>query len=194
MGQVIGITGGIASGKTTVGELIRAAGFLVIDADQVAQELIASPSIVHELAERFGSRILNRDGSLNRAQLSQIVFGHASKLQILNELTQPVIRQQLLAQMDAARAGESKVFFEIPLLFEQHYERLVDQIVVVSVPEQQQLTRLMQRNGFTKAQARVRINSQLPIAQKCQRADFVLDNTQGPHELAQQVQALLTQI
>lgn len=195
MGRAIGITGGIASGKTSVRQLLNQAGFLVIDADQIAHQILdtKTPTLT-KVVQQFGTQILTADGQLNRAILGQIVFADTQQLERLNQIVQPAIRQELVRQIQQAQTTAQTVFFEIPLLFEQHYEQIVDQVLVVYVTEQVQLQRLQERNHLTVQQACSRIKSQLPIQQKCRLADFVIDNTGDWQHLQQQVDQFLQQV
>ncbi|UQS83353.1 dephospho-CoA kinase [Bombilactobacillus thymidiniphilus] len=195
MKQVIGLTGGIATGKTAVQQILLTAGYKLVDADEVARQIVAvGSSGWQQIIELFGEEILLPDQTINRKLLGQLVFQDAHALQQLNKIEQPLIRQRIEQLITTAREAEMPVFFEIPLLYEQHYEKLFDYIVVVTATQRQQLSRLQQRNNLTKTQARQRINSQLSLQQKVKLADYVIYNEGSKQQLQKQVQLLLQTI
>ncbi|MGB8701080.1 MAG: dephospho-CoA kinase [Thermosynechococcaceae cyanobacterium] len=185
---VIGLTGGIATGKTTVANyLANRHGLPILDADHYARDAvcIGSPAWV-AIRERYGPDIVQPDGALNRPRLGHILFHDAMEKQWLETLIHPVVRDRLAAER-MAYLDSPRLVMVIPLLFETQMTDWVTDIWVVYCDEPQQRRRLMDRNGLTLAEAQVRIASQMPIAEKCDRADVVLDNS-GP------VSALYAQI
>lgn len=181
MTKVLGLTGGIASGKSTVAKLLKAAGLPVIDADAVARAVVApgTPGLA-ALVAAFGEQILQADGQLNRRRLGRLVFKDPAARQRLNAITHPLIRQQFQADLAAARATNVPwVVLDVPLLFEAGYDRWCDLVVVVRVRSRTQLRRLMARNHYSQAGAHQRIWAQMPLKQKVRRADWVIDNN-GP--------------
>lgn len=196
MTKVLGLTGGIASGKSTVSGRLKAAGLPVIDADQVAREVVAAgtPGLT-ALVKAFGTRILRADGQLNRARLGQVVFGDSAARRRVNAITHPLIRQAIKDQITAARAAEVPwVVLDVPLLFEAGYDRWCDLVVVVWVRSRTQLRRLMARDHYQKAVAHRRIWAQMPLKQKARRADRVIDNNGSPAATAAQVKRLLASL
>lgn len=190
-GRVIGLTGGIAMGKTTVSHYLAQVHQLpVLDADLYAREAtqIGSP-ILTAIATRYGPSILHPDGSLNRSQLGQIVFGDSQERQWLEQQIHPFVRQRLVRDRDAQLQADPyrPVVLVIPLLFEAKMTDLVTEIWVIRCPPDQQIQRLMQRDRFTPEQALSRIQSQLEIQQKCDRADVVIENTSTVESLLKQV-------
>lgn len=177
MGKIIGLTGGIASGKTTVGQFFTKSGFTVVNADTVAHQVMAQPSLVKQIILTFGSDYQQSDGVLNRSKLAQLVFHHQDSLKRLNDVVQPAIKSQMQTEIkEAIASGAHCVVAEIPLLFEQHYESEVDAIIVVDIPEQLQLERLMARNDLSYEQAQQRVASQIERSKRLSGADYILDN------------------
>jgi len=182
--RCIGLTGGIASGKTSVARLLEAAGAIVLDADTIAHELMSPAGAAYQpVLDHFGTEILQANGEIDRLKLGTRVFSQPAELAQLNALVHPLVRQVLLQQVAAYRsraqaAGQNWLLvLVIPLLYESDLAQLVDQVWVVYCPEAEQIRRLMQRNGLSTAEALLRIRAQWPIEEKKQRADQVIDNS-----------------
>ncbi|MGO3110225.1 MAG: dephospho-CoA kinase [Latilactobacillus curvatus] len=192
MTYFLGLTGGIASGKSTVAALFKEQGIPVIDADQVAHQVLATnKSVQAQLQATFGEAVV-KNGQVDRPVLGQQVFGNPEALTQLNAITGPAILTAIKQQMEAADAP--LVVLDVPLLYEQHYEQYCDGVAVVYVERKTQLQRLMARNQLTIEQANARIDSQSDLATKKARADFVIDNQGTPAMLRQRVLALLQQL
>ncbi|WP_413526090.1 dephospho-CoA kinase [Latilactobacillus curvatus] len=192
MTYFLGLTGGIASGKSTVAALFKEQGIPVIDADQVAHQVLATDkSVQAQLQATFGEAVV-KNGQVDRPVLGQQVFGNPEALDQLNAITGPAILTAIKQQMQAADAP--LVVLDVPLLYEQHYEQYCDGVAVVYVERKTQLQRLMARNQLTVEQANARIDSQSDLAAKKARADFVIDNQGTPAMLRQRVLALLQQL
>lgn len=192
MTYFLGLTGGIASGKSTVAALFKEQGIPVIDADQVAHQVLATnKSVQAQLQATFGEAVV-KNGQVDRPMLGQQVFGNPEALDQLNAITGPAILTAIKQQMQAADAP--LVVLDVPLLYEQHYEQYCDGVAVVYVERKTQLQRLMARNQLTVEQAIARIDSQSDLATKKARADFVIDNQGTPAMLRQRVLALLQQL
>jgi len=189
----IGLTGGIGTGKTTVSNyLAKTYKLPILDADIYAREAVEINSpILNKIAQRYGTEILLSDGSLNRPKLGEIVF-HSNEERIwLEQQIHPFVRQRFAEEMNQLPSN-STVVLVIPLLFEAKLTNLVTEIWVVFVDEQQQIARLMQRNNLTLDQAKARINSQMSLTEKCQKADVILDNSGSLESLYTQIDAALT--
>lgn len=190
--MVLGVTGGIACGKSTVTEAFRALGVPVVSADQLAREAVRPGSAtLAALVQRFGPGILLPDGQLNRAELAAIIFRDADARADLNRITHPAVAtlaEQQLRQLRAA--GHRLIAYEAPLLFEAGAENRVDAVLVVTATVEQQLSRLRQRDHLDEAQARDRLAAQMPLAEKLRRADYLIDNSGDLHETAAQVRQL----
>lgn len=193
MTKIIGITGGIASGKSLVSHYLETQGYPIVDADVVAREVVARGSVgLKRIEEEFGQTVIDADGQLARKRLGQIVFADHGQLRRLNAIMQPLIRERIVSHLNALREQGAKVAFLVaPLLFEQSYQSLCDEIVVVYVSPQTQLQRLMQRDQLTQSAAQERINAQWPLKQKVQQADVIINNDEGPDQTLEQVAAWL---
>lgn len=193
--QIIGLTGGIASGKSTVSKYLMTKGIKVIDADQISRDVIKNPELFKALIANFGQQILNPDGTLQRAALGQIVFNSPNELLKLNRLMDPFIRQAIFADIEHYRlAGEKVVVIDAPTLFEAGYQAVMDKVIVVYVPENIQLIRLMQRNKLSQADAEKRIKAQLSIETKKDLADYIIDNQGDITQTYHQVETICTKI
>ena len=192
MAKIIGITGGIASGKSTVTNCLRQKGYQVIDADQVVHELQAKGGKLYQaLVSWLGSAILNEAGELDRPKLSQLIFSSQENLAKSSRLQNDIIRQELANRRDQLAKTEETFFMDIPLLFEQDYADWFDEVWLVDVSKGTQLERLMARNNLSKEEAQQRIAAQLSLADKRQRAEIVIDNNGALSDTLKQVQALL---
>ena len=187
--RVIGLTGGIASGKTTVSNLFKISGVPVIDADLVARQVVEKGTVgLTALVNRFGEDILNTDGTLNRTELAERMFSEEAIRSEVNDILQPLIRQEITSRMKAYKnQGEPIIVLDIPLLFEMHYENLCDDIIVVAVSVETQITRMEKRNGYTRQEALERIQSQMPLEEKVKQATIVWSNEGTLQELEQKV-------
>ncbi|MDR1567414.1 MAG: dephospho-CoA kinase [Streptococcaceae bacterium] len=193
MAYLIGLTGGIATGKSTVASQI-AERFPVIDADEVVRKLeMKGEAAYTAIVNEWGSTILNTDGELNRSRLAALIFNDDRARKRLNQLLDPLIRAKL-TQLLAELSAEKVVFVDIPLLFEQEYQQLVDEIWLVYAPKSLQLTRLMARNNYSKSESLARINAQMPIEDKRKLADVVIDNSQDLRQTTAEVLEKLNQL
>jgi dephospho-CoA kinase len=194
MALVIGLTGGIASGKSTVSNMLKELSIPVIDADQIAREVVQKDKPAYkEIVRTFGKGILASDLQIDRAKLGAIVFQQEEKRQLLNQIVHPAVRKEMLAQKEAfLQEGHPTIVLDIPLLFESKLTSLVDKILLVFVDDDIQLERLMKRNHFTKEEAEARIRSQMPLIQKVPLADAVINNNGSIDETKSQLLAILS--
>jgi dephospho-CoA kinase len=194
--MILGVTGGIASGKTTVSRLLAALGGSLVSADQLAREVVRPGSTaLQQLVDLFGSSILQADGTLDRPVLAHRVFSDAAARAAVNRITHPAIAalaEQTLR--DKVRQGGWLVIYEAPLLFEAGAEQRVDAVLVVTTREEVQIRRLMARDGLSEEEARMRIAAQMPQAQKVARADFVIDNSGSAADTERAVRALFARL
>ncbi|WNS46355.1 dephospho-CoA kinase [Paenibacillus sp. MMS20-IR301] len=191
--MIMGLTGGIASGKSTVSALFARKGAALVDADIIAREvMLPGHPVLAAAVQAFGDGILHSDGSLDRARLGEIVFRDPEALQTLNQLTHPAIRREIKEQMYVLEQENPQrlVIVDIPLLYESELDHLFEQIIVVYVPRRVQLARLMARNGLKLDQAEERLKSQMDIELKRRKADYVIDNSGDPGATEQQVASL----
>lgn len=192
MKGVIGLTGGIASGKSTVTAYLREKGYWVLDADALVHDLQKKGGRLYQLlVAEFGEEILRRDGELDRQALGQAVFADPALRARLSRLQDDVIRQAIVRERDQALASHDLVFLDIPLLYEAGYEQEVDAVWLVVVPRDLQLSRLRQRNGYSLTEAQQRLAAQLPLEEKKALATAIIDNSGTRQATYAQIDALL---
>lgn len=190
--RIIGLTGGIASGKSTVARLLAAMGAAVIDADELAREAVrpGTPALA-EIVRTFGATVLQPDGTLDRPALGAIVFADPGARRRLEQITHPAIRLLAEARLDALRrSGAETVVYMAPLLIEAGATDRVDEIWVVHVDPATQLSRLMSRDNLTRQEAANRVASQMPLDEKRRHGRVVIDNSGTPEETERQVREI----
>ncbi len=194
--MILGITGGIASGKTLVTRIFRQLGAAVVSADELAREVVApgSPTLAR-LVARFGAGILLPGGGLDRTALAELVFSDPAARGELNAITHPAIAALAVARLaDLRTQNWPLIVYEAPLLYEAGAEGRVDAVLVVTVPADRQLQRLMVRDGLTQSAALERIAAQMPQAEKAARADYLIANDGTPDDLEAAVRALFQRL
>lgn len=194
--RVVGLTGGIASGKTTFAGALRARGVPVVDADALARAAVApgTPALA-EIARLFGAGVLAPDGSLDRKKLGAVVFADAAARKRLEAVTHPAVRAAMAEETARlASAGHPLAFYDTPLLYEVGLDRILDCVVVVWAPRDLQRARLQARDGLGADEAEARLAAQLPIDEKAARADFVVENAGAPEDLGPKADRLLADL
>lgn len=192
MGKIIGITGGIASGKSTVSRFLRQEGYQVVDADAVVHQLQKSGGRLYQiLVEHFGEKILLENGELNRPLLASLIFSNSEEQEWSKETQGELIREELGFVRDKLAQIEDLFFMDIPLLFEQEYASWFDETWLVYVRQDTQLDRLMKRDYLTIEDAQARLVSQWPLEEKKRLASHILDNNGSREQLLSQVASLL---
>lgn len=186
---VIGLTGGIATGKSTVSEMFKEMDIPVVDADVISREVVEPGELAYEkIVDTFGEEVLHPDGTLNRKKLGSIVFGDEQKRKQLNEIVHPEVRKKMISERDRyVQEGHPIVVLDIPLLFESKLTHFVDKTLLIYVDEDIQLKRLMNRDQSTKEEALQRINAQFPISKKLELADAVIYNNGTIEETKEQL-------
>lgn len=190
---LVGLTGGIATGKSTVAGMFKQCGAVIIDADALAREVVLPGTPAwREIVKAFGKTVLNPDRTLNRQALGAVVFGHRTRLRQLEHIIHPrVAREQIRLTKQAARKDpKTVVVYDVPLLFEAGIDTRMDKTIVVTADRDTQIARLKKRNGLSRAEALRRIKSQMPLADKRRRADYTFDGTLPLPQLKQQVRSL----
>ena len=194
-GKIIGITGGIASGKSTVTEFLRQKGFQVVDADAVVHQLQKPGGRLYQvLVEHFGEKILLENGELNRPLLASLIFSNPEEQEWSKRTQGEIIREELAALRNQFAQTEALFFMDIPLLFEQNYAVWFDETWLVYVNRDVQLERLMKRDQISKEAAESRLNSQWPLERKISLASHSLDNNGNQEQLIAQVVQLLEEM
>lgn len=195
MTKIIGITGGIASGKSTVSSYLRELGQIVIDADEVVHDLQKKGGALYQvLVGWLGTEILQADGELDRKKLAALLFASNERLAKSADLQNPIIRKELEKRRDRALQDNELVFLDIPLLYEQGYEDWCNQVWLIYVDRETQIQRLMARNQLTKEEAQLRISRQMPLEEKRDLADLVLKNTGDLETLKSQIKRLVIEM
>ena len=195
MGKIIGITGGIASGKSTVTEFLRQKGFQVVDADAVVHQLQKPGGRLYQvLVEHFGGKVLLENGELKRPLLASLIFSNPEEQEWSKRTQGEIIREELAALRNQFAQTEALFFMDIPLLFEQDYASWFDETWLVYVNRDVQLERLMKRDQISKEAAESRLTSQWPLERKISLASHSLDNNGNQKQLIAQVVQLLEEM
>lgn len=195
MTLVIGLTGGIATGKSTADQYFKQQGLPVIDADAIAHNIMDKGKPAwQKVIDTFGKEYLNDDQTINRKKLGELVFNNKAALEKLNEITHPLIHEDILKQIKKYSKNNKIVIVDVPLLFETNMEKMYDQTIVITLPEDLQIQRLMQRNSLSKKAALNRIHSQMSLKEKEAKATYVVANTGTISELENKLDKLLLRI
>lgn len=191
--MIIGLTGGISSGKSTVAKMFAELGIPVVDADRIAREVVEPGEEAYEkIVVHFGADILNEDRTINRKKLGAIIFNNEEERKVLNSIVHPAVRKKMLEQKERyLQEGYEHVVLDIPLLFENKLTHFVDKTLLVYVDEDVQLARLMARDKLTKEEAQSRIKAQMPLIEKKKLSDEVIDNNESLEKTEQQLRDIL---
>jgi dephospho-CoA kinase len=189
---LVGLTGGVATGKSTVAKMFKQCGAIVIDADELAHEVVKPGKPAwREIVKTFGKTVLNADSTLNRRELGAVVFRNQTKRRRLERIIHPrVAREQTRLTKQAARKDpHAVVIYDVPLLFEADIDKRVDRTIVVTADQKTQIARLKKRNGLSRAEAIRRIKSQMPLSKKIHLADIVIDGTRPRQDTVKAIRA-----
>ncbi|RLB29253.1 MAG: dephospho-CoA kinase [Deltaproteobacteria bacterium] len=190
---LIGITGGIASGKSTVADMLEELGAPAIDFDVIARKVVEpGKEAWKEIVDYFGPDVLQKDGTLDRKKLSSIIFHDKKKREVLERITHPRIIEEFIGDVYEIRHKNPEVIIQavIPLLYEVGLQHLVHKVIVVYIPQDKQIERLVKRDNISREEAARILEAQLPIDQKANRADFVIHNERSLAHTRKQVSAL----
>lgn len=192
--KVLGLTGGIACGKSTISLTLRELGAVIVDGDVLSRELTADGGLaLSAIREAFGAGVFRPDGTLDRRALGAVVFSDDTARERLDRIMQPLLRRLILRDIAAARDSGAKVcVLDMPLLYEKGLDMLCDRVWCAVLPRETQIERLMARDGFTREAAEARLRSQLPTAEKAARADVVIDTSGTIRYTKECVMALYT--
>ena len=196
--MVIGLTGGIGTGKSTVSQILREKGYVVIDLDVISHEVIKFPNVVKKIVENFGSEVLENKNSKNyiisREKLGKIIFGNKEKRLILNAIMHPEILSFMREKILEYKKENKIIFVEIQLLFEVQWEKEFDCILLVSANEDTQIERVLKRDNRTRKEALNIINSQMSLSEKKKKSNFVIENNGTIQDLVKKVDEFLKNI
>ncbi|KKI54578.1 MAG: dephospho-CoA kinase [Staphylococcus equorum] len=194
MPKVIGLTGGIASGKSSVSELLTVHGFKVVDADVASRQAVEKGTKgLEQVKEAFGEEAIDEDGNMNRSYVGDVIFNHPEKRLELNEIVHPIVRDIMEQEKEAYLEQGYNVIMDIPLLFENDLQDTVDEVWLVYTSESIQIDRLMERNDLSMEDAKARVYSQISIDKKRRMADREIDNRDTKLELKQNLEQLLVE-
>ena len=190
----IGLTGSIACGKSTVSAYLKSLGCIIVDADAISHSMTApGGAALPAIRKAFGNSVFDGD-MLSRRALGSLVFSSEEKRAQLNAILHPMIISAIEAQLNACDAPDTLVIGDVPLLYECHMAHMFDQVWVVSVPEEEQVTRICLRDGLSREEAKLRIDAQMPLSEKCSLADAVIDTSGSIENTRRQVNALIQSI
>lgn len=186
---IIGLTGGIGSGKSTVSDILKEQGIPVVDGDRIAREVVEPHRPAYdEVVRVFGTEVLQRDGTLNRKRIGEIVFSDPEKLSVLNSITHKEIYRVILERLESLKeTGTTLVFLDVALLFETGFDQLTDRVWVVDAPDAVRVERIQKRDGLKEEEILKRIQSQMSREMRNTKGDLVLDNSKGREELKAQI-------
>ena len=194
---LVGLTGGIASGKSLVSKLLKELGAYIIDADEISHEVIKpGESAYQEILQQFGGEILNEDGTIDRLRLGRLVFSDPGRRALLEGIVHPPVfaieeaRRRQIAQQDP----QAIIIFDAPLLIETRAYELMDKVIVVYANRRTQLKRLMERDHLDYDEAKRRIAAQLPLGGKRQYADYIINGGDSPEQIAKQTEAIFQEL
>ncbi|MCD5413792.1 MAG: dephospho-CoA kinase [Clostridiales bacterium] len=193
MKKVIGLTGGIACGKTTVSNILRKLGAVIIDADKLSREVVSKGSpTLNEIVFEFGASFLLENGELNRKKLAQLVFSNSEALKKLNQIIHPIIGQKIKNEIkwNKENTNYHVIIVDAALLIESNLIKLVDELWVVTASEAIQIKRLNERDGLSESEARLRISNQMTLEKKKKFANKIIDNSASLERLSEIVESL----
>ena len=186
---IIGLTGGIGSGKSTVSDILKEQGIPVVAGDRIAREVVEPHRPAYdEIVRVFGTEVLQQDGTLNRKHIGEIVFSDPEKLSVLNSITHKEIYRVILERLESLKeTGTTLVFLDVALLFETGFDQLTDRVWVVDAPDAVRVERIQKRDGLREEEILKRIQSQMSREMRNTKGDLVLDNSKGREELKAQI-------
>ncbi len=184
--MIIGLTGGIASGKSTVSNILKSFGIKIADADVTAKEISEREDVIREMTEIFGKEILGEEGKLDRAKLKEMVFSDKNKLSALNKLIHPKVKEEFKKIKENA-AKNDIIIFDIPLLFESGMDKMCDKIILVFVDRETQIKRMFERDGISEELAVKIIDAQMSLEEKMKKSDIHINNNGTLEELEKKV-------
>ena len=181
--MILGLTGGIGTGKSTVAKMLRGKNIPVVDTDSISKEIIEYPEIIEKIKAEISSKIFNNENKLDRKKLSEIVFENKDKLKKLNEIMHPVILKKMWEEVEKLKKDYKIIVVDIPLLFEINMENEVDKVLLIYSSKEIQIERIMNRDGRTREEAIKIINSQMPLYKKREKSDYIIQNNDSLEKL-----------
>ena len=195
MSVILGLTGGIATGKSTVARFLKARGAHLIDTDIIAKSVMEEPNTLNAIKAAFGEAVFTKKGLLDREVLGRQVFASREKRDTLNAIVHPKVKSRVQERLDVLLTDDGNlIVIEVPLLFEAGFDDLCDKTLVVYTSRDVQLERLMKRDGINRTYALEKINAQMPLEEKMNRADYLIDNSKSKSETLEQVDTLMKKV
>lgn len=189
----VAITGNIAAGKSAVEKFLKSKKICLLDTDKVTHKLQESPEVIEKITDEFKNFDILEDGKISRPRLAKIVFTDFNAKTALEGILHPLIKDEI-RQFFLENVGEKIAFVSVPLLFETGFDKLFDKILLVYTDDEIRLKRLMKRNNMTKANAKIRLNNQMPQGKKFSRSDYIIKNNGTIEELNNQIQKILDEL
>lgn len=192
--MILGLTGGIGTGKSTVAKMLREKNIPVVDTDSISKEIIEYPEIIEKIKAEISSKIFNNENKLDRKKLSEIVFENKEKLKKLNEIMHPVILKKMWDEVEKLKKDYKIIVVDIPLLFEINMEKEVDKVLLIYSSKEIQIKRIMNRDGRTREEAIKIINSQMPLYKKREKSDYIIQNNDSLEKLEKNLDKIVQKL
>lgn len=192
--MILGLTGGIGTGKSTVAKMLREKNIPVVDTDSISKEIIEYPEIIEKIKAEISSKIFNNENKLDRKKLSEIVFENKEKLKKLNEIMHPVILKKMWDEVEKLKKNYKIIVVDIPLLFEINMEKEVDKVLLIYSSKEIQIKRIMNRDGRTREEAIKIINSQMPLYKKREKSDYIIQNNDSLEKLEKNLDKIVQKL
>lgn len=192
--MILGLTGGIGTGKSTVANMLKEKGIPVVDTDLISREVIQYPEIIEKIKLEISNEVFDFNNKLNRKKMSEIVFENQEKLKKLNEIMHPEILKKMWKEVEKLKKDYKIIVVDIPLLFEINMEKEVDKILLIYASKEIQLKRIMERDGRTREEAIKIINSQMPLYKKREKSDYIIQNNDSLEKLEKSLDKIVQKL
>ena len=192
--MILGLTGGIGTGKSTVANMLKEKGIPVVDTDLISREVIQYPEIIEKIKLAISNEVFDFNNKLNRKKMSEIVFENQEKLKKLNEIMHPEILKKMWKEVEKLKKDYKIIVVDIPLLFEINMEKEVDKILLIYASKEIQLKRIMERDGRTREEAIKIINSQMPLYKKREKSDYIIQNNDSLEKLEKSLDKIVQKL
>ena len=192
--MILGLTGGIGTGKSTVANMLKEKGIPVVDTDLISREVIEYPEIIEKIKLEISNEVFDFNNKLDRKKMSEIVFENQEKLKKLNEIMHPEILKKMWLEVEKLKKNHKIIVLDIPLLFEINMEKEVDKILLIYASKEMQLKRIMERDCRSREEAIKIINSQIPLYKKREKSDYIIQNNDSLENLEKKVEKILKKL
>lgn len=192
--MILGLTGGIGTGKSTVAKMLREKNIPVVDTDSISKEIIEYPEVIEKIKIEISNEVFDFNNKLNRKKMSEIVFENQEKLKKLNEIMHPEILKKMWKEVEKLKKDYKIIVVDIPLLFEINMEKEVDKILLIYASKEIQLKRIMERDGRTREEAIKIINSQMPLYKKREKSDYIIQNNDSLEKLEKSLDKIVQKL